>query len=202
MKFDNFPIYKSGKFSQCWQDAFVYSICGNNGSYIEIGASWPIKNNNTYSLEIFGNYKGFSVEFNKSMYEDSWKLSDRKNKVYWENALNFNYRSALDKNKLKTHVNYLSCDIEPPENTFLALQTVVSQGITFDVITFEHELFKTEINYNKLATEFLLDNNYKVAVSNVYHKNPNDFFETWFVNKNINFKEQTYAEWKQNISWK
>lgn len=190
------PIYKSGKTSQCWQDVFVYNICGNNGSYIEIGGSWPKKNSNSYALELFANYKGFSLELDKDLYYDAWQKSERKNKIYWKNALTFDYISALQDLNISTHVNYLSCDIEPPSNTFFALQTVINQGVTFDVITFEHDLYNSSKDYNILATKFLLDRGYKIAVTDVYHKNPNRFFETWFINENVDFKEQTFDKWK------
>lgn len=193
------PIYKSGKTSQCWQDVFVHNVCGNNGTYIEIGGSWPIKNSNTYSLEIFANYKGFSIELDKKMYADHWNNSKRKNRIYWDNALAFDYATAAQENNLSTHINYLSCDIEPPKNTFDALIKIINDGLTFDVITFEHEFFKSKINYDKLSRELLSDNGYKVAVSNVYHKNSTDFFETWYVNKDINFTEQLFDDWKTTI---
>ena len=190
-----FPIEKSGKRSQCWQDLFVYNICGTGGTYIEIGGSWPIKNSNTYGLEKFAYYKGFSIELDKETYFDSW-LSSRKNKIYWDNALTFNYKEATKENNMPMHINYLSCDIEPPSNTFNALKKVISDGLTFDVITFEHEKFKSDQDYNKLATELLNDNGYKVAVSDVWHKETSRIFETWYVKKTINFKEKTFDSWK------
>ena len=193
------PIYKSGKTSQCWQDIFVHNICGDNGTYIEIGGSWPMKNSNTYSLETFANYRGFSVELDKDMYIEPWNKSTRKNKVYWDNALTFDYKQAAEENNMPTHINYLSCDIEPPENTFKALNKVINDGITFDVITFEHEFFKSKIDYDKLATELLLDNDYKIAVKDVWHKHPSNIFETWYVRKNINFNAQLFNEWKNTL---
>jgi len=193
------PIFKSGQTSQCWQDVFAHSICGNGGTYIEIGGSWPKKNSNTYSLELFANYKGFSIELDKEMYFNPWSESERKNKIYWDNALTFDYKNAVEENNMSTHINYLSCDIEPPENTFNALIKIINDGITFDVITFEHELFKCKTNYDILARDFLLSNGYKIAVSNVYHKKESDIFETWYINKDIDYKEQLYSTWKEGI---
>ena len=192
------PIFKSGKTSQCWQDIFAYNICGQNGTYIEIGGSWPKKNSNTYSLELYGGYKGFSIEFDKDFYFDSWKNSERKNKVYWNDAILFDYKSILTDNNMFMHVNYLSCDIEPPENTFKALTKVINDGITFDVITFEHDRYNSKIDFDVIARNFLLDNGYKVAVNDVYHKNKNMIFETWFVNNNIDFSETTFELWKND----
>jgi len=193
------PKEKSGKLSQCWQDIFVHNICGDQGTYIEIGASWPKRNSNTYTLERFAHYKGFSIELDKEMYYKPWLTSGRNNKVYWDNAITFDYKKAAIKNNMSTHINYLSCDIEPPVNTFNALVKIINDGLMFDVITFEHEKFKCDTDYDKLATEFLLDNGYKIAVSNVWHKNPTRIFETWYVNNNINFSEMSFDLWKKSI---
>ena len=37
---------------QSLQDAFAYEITGNNGTYIEIGAAFPVTGSNTYALEV------------------------------------------------------------------------------------------------------------------------------------------------------
>lgn len=193
------PIYKSGKTSQCWQDIFVFNICGSNGTYIEIGGSWPKKNNNTYSLEIHGGYKGFSIEYDKDLYINSWAASERKNKIYWNDAINFDYLKALKENDLPTHISYLSCDIEPPENTFNALTKVINDGVTFDVITFEHDLYASSKNFDIISREFLTKKGYKVAVTDVFHKNEDMIFETWFVKKSLNFEETSFSKWKATI---
>lgn len=191
------PIHKSGKTSQCWQDKFVYDLCKDNGTYIEIGGSWPIKNSNTYSLEKFANYKGFSVELDKIRYADAWKRSDRKNIIYWGDAIEYDYKKALFEQNMNIHVNYLSCDIEPPENTFQALKNIIQQGISFDVITFEHDLYNSpKKDFNILAIDFLKSFDYKIAVYDVYHKNKNNIFETWFVKNSIDFKTMSFEEWK------
>jgi hypothetical protein len=192
------PILKPGKFSQCWQDVFAFNICGNAGTYIEIGASTPIKNSNTYTLETYANYKGFSLELDKSRCYDLWIASERKNKVYWDNALTFDYTSATIENNLSKHINYLSCDIDPPENTFNALKRIIDQDFKFDVITFEHDNYNSSIDYDSLSMKFLLDRGYNVAVTGVYYKNPNFKFETWYVNSNIPFEEQPFDQWKTN----
>lgn len=190
------PIQKSGKMSQCWQDIFVHNICGDNGTYIEVGGSWPIKNSNTYSLEMYAGYKGFSLEIDRETYFESWRKSFRRNKVYWSDALTFDYKTAAEENDMPMHINYLSCDIEPPVNTFNALVKVINDGLTFDIITFEHEKFKSVKDYDTLSKELLLDNGYKVAIYNVWHKDPTRIFETWYVNKDINFTKTTFDYWK------
>ena len=195
--------------SQITQDLFALTAAKNK-TYIEIGAWKPIHYSNTYLLEEQG-WKGFSLEIEllkKSAWED---CPERKNKIYWEDALTFNYKQALEENNLPTHIGYLSCDIEPPQNTFAALQRVIEQGITFDCITFEHDKYRNEVNYDPIVTEYLTERGYKVAVKDVYrtrkYRVPNQkkkdikicMMETWYVNKNIDFDEQTFEQWVSKI---
>lgn len=185
--------------SQVHQDLFALKTAKNK-TYIEIGAAGPIKYNNTYLLEKNG-WNGFSIELNQSRV-DQWfeDWSDRKNKIYCDNAITFDYIEALNKNKLPTHIGYLSCDIEPPENTFAALKRVIDQGIIFDCITFEHDKYQSEVDYDPIVTEYLKEKGYKVAVKDVYRwrKKP-CYFETWYVHNDIDFRETTFDKWKREI---
>jgi hypothetical protein len=191
-------------FSQSYQDIFALKY-SKNKTYIEIGANHPIDFNNSYNLEIQG-WKGFSIEFNEQLkhYWDNQK--DRKNKIYWQDATNFDYISALKEHNLSTHMGYLSCDIEPPANTFKALRQVIEQGITFDCITFEHDKyqnlkkFKDTTDYEPIVTEYLQNKGYKVAVKNVYPNGKRKkIYETWFVNQEITVETFQYDDWKRYI---
>jgi hypothetical protein len=182
--------------SQAHQDSFAFQIAGKNGTYIEIGSHKPVTNSNTYNLEVIHQWRGVGIELDPK-YQKGWrKCLERKNRVYWESALEFDYVAALQENNLPMHINYLSCDIEPPFNTFTALRRVIEQGITFDCITFEHDLYNySQEDYNKIATAYLLDKGYKIAVTNVYWNKPENQFETWFVREGINFTPSTFDEW-------
>jgi hypothetical protein len=184
--------------SQVHQDVFALKTAKNK-TYIEIGAAGPIKYNNTHLLEK-NDWRGFSLELNQNRV-DQWfeDWSDRKNKIYCADAITFDYLAALEENNLPTHVGYLSCDIEPPENTFAALRRVIEQGITFDCITFEHDKYQSEIDYEPMVTEYLKDYDYKVAVTDVYRwrKKP-CYFETWYVRKNIEYTEVSFDQWRKD----
>lgn len=186
--------------SQLKQDVFAMKTAINK-TYIEIGAHGPIKYNNTYLLEKNG-WQGFSLEINQhcvnAWFED-W--SDRTNKIYCADAITFDYTRGLQENNLLTRIGYLSCDIEPPENTFAALRRVVEQGIVFDCITFEHDKYQSEVDYDPIVTEYLKDRGYKVAVSDVYRwrKRP-CYMETWYVYDDIEYTTVTFDEWrKENL---
>jgi len=183
--------------SQSLQDVFAFQVC-NFKTYIEIGANHPAKKNNTFNLENNG-FKGYSIEFDKKWRPD-WQSSTRKNPCYFHNALEFDYLRHNNDLHLPKRIGYLSCDIEPPKNTYSALVRVIEQGISFDCITFEHDAYKSNADYNQLAKDFLAKHRYKVAVKNVYHKeNVDRFFETWFVKDDIDFTTIEYHTWKKLI---
>ena len=200
MKLFNFLRKKDNKFSQSGQDQFAYNISGSNGTYLEIGAHDPVINSNTFNLEVKCNWNGISVEYDKS-FQMSWgdnKL--RKNNVVWDDAFNINYSSLIKQRELPNRLNYLSCDIEPAENTFNILKKVISSELNFDFISFEHDKYSIGNKYEDLSIEYLKNYNYKVAVKDVYSRNKRyKIYETWFVNNDMDFEEINYNVWKKKF---
>ena len=198
MKLFNFLRKKDNKFSQSGQDQFAYNISGSNGTYLEIGAHDPVINSNTFNLEVKCNWNGISIEYDKT-FQMSWgdnKL--RKNNVVWDDAFNINYSSLIKQRELPNRLNYLSCDIEPAENTFNILKKVISSKLNFDFISFEHDKYSIGSKYEDLSIEYLKNYNYKVAVKDVYSRNKRyKIYETWFVNNDIDFEEMDYSVWKE-----
>ena len=198
--FQNF-FYKTSKYSQAGQDLFALELFGDEGSYIDIGAGVPIKDNNTYKLEVEHNWKGYSVEILEH-YKDLWKnCKKRKNKIYWVDALTFDYKKAIIENNLNSNIDFLSCDIDPQEKTFLALKKLINDGIKPKLITFETDFYREEKDYSILAYEFLKPFGYKYAVKNVYSNlKKRKIFETWFIKSDINFETLDYSKWvKKNV---
>ena len=191
-------------YSQLKQDVFAYNN-SQKASYIEIGAWKPEHYSNTFLLET-NNWKGFSLELDTTK-KHLWNgHPNRNNTVYWTDALEFDYISALTDQGMDTHIGYLSVDIEPPENTFAALKRVIEQGIQFDCITFEHDKYRNEVDYDPIATDFLKEHGYKVAVKNVFrykrHRDENGtkiinkcYMETWYIRNDIDFIETDYETW-------
>ena len=198
MKLFNFLRKKDNKFSQSGQDQFAYNISGSNGTYLEIGAHDPVINSNTFNLEVKCNWNGISIEYDKS-FQMSWDDNKlRKNNVVWDDAFNINYSSLIKQRDLPNRLNYLSCDIEPAENTFNILKKVISSKLNFDFISFEHDKYSIGNKYEDLSIEYLKNYNYKVAVKGVYSRNKRyKIYETWFVNNDIDFEEIDYNVWKK-----
>lgn len=195
---------KFGK-SQAYQDRFAYEICGTDSTYIEIGGYAPRHKNNTWALDKFYNWKGFTLELNTD-WKDEWKSIRPNSKIYFENAITFDYLSAVKENSLPLEIGYLQADIEPPNNTFEALKKVIESGISFKCITFEHDKYQHDEDFDIIAREYLQSKGYKVAVYDVMSrkkKEPHIWnpFETWFVNHNIDFTSMSWFDWlkKHNI---
>lgn len=200
MRIFNFLKKNNDFYSQSGQDQFAYNLSGLNGFYLEIGAHHPIINSNTFKLEKDCNWKGLSIEYDKS-YKDEWdKCIDRKNEVIWDDAFNIDFSLLAKQKNFPNKINYLSCDIEPASNTFKILKKIIRSEISFDYISFEHDKYNEGNIHEKLALEFLNKNDYKVAIKDVYSRNKKQkIYETWFVNNKINFIEVNYSEWRKTF---
>lgn len=188
------------KSSSSHQDVFAYQVCGENKTYLEVGAADAIVGNNTYSLETNFNWNGISLELNQNKHFESWKK--RKNKIYWTNALEFDYVSALNDNNI-TSIDYLQVDIEPAEKTFKALEKIISSDIKFKCCTFEHDLYRLkegDTNYKILADNLLLQAGYKIAIDNVISGKNKKYYETWYVSNDIDWKYQNFSDWKEDVT--
>tara|TARA_B100000989_G_scaffold295195_1_gene275721 strand:+ start:464 stop:1093 length:630 start_codon:yes stop_codon:yes gene_type:complete len=184
-------------FSQSGQDQFAYNITGANGVYLEIGAHHPIINSNTYKLEVECGWRGISVEFDKS-FQKFWKeCPERTNDVIWDDAFNVKFENEIKNRNLPKKINYLSCDIEPPVNTFNILKKLINLGLVFDFISFEHDKYNIGDEFEKLSNSFLTSNGYKIAIKDVYSRSKlNKVYETWFINESIKFTEISYRDWQ------
>ena len=184
-------------YSQSYQDIFALQICKNK-TYIEIGANRPIKRNNTFLLEKKG-FKGFSIEYSKK-WQTSWKNSKRSNKIYFADAMKFNYEQVIQTLKMKNSFGYLSCDIEPNTATFQALKHVIDSGIDFECITFEHDLYTSKKDIRYKVDKYLIDKGYKIAVTDVYlQPDKNKLYETWYIKNSIEFETCRFDDYIKTI---
>jgi hypothetical protein len=190
------------KSAEAKVDRFAFGLCGSNGTYIEIGSQKPAQRSNTVALEHKG-WRGFGLELD-TRYQIHWP-GGRKNPIYWEDATTFDYWKAAKEQGLPERINFLQADIEPPANTFTALKKAVESGLTFDYIAFEHDVYCQDVDYNIIATEYLLTKGYKIAVYNVCaqrKRNPGvwSHIETWYVKDDIPFETMEFFEWKRKYN--
>lgn len=117
-------------YSQERQDLFVLSLIGDNGTFLDVGCCWPIKFNNTYLLEEHG-WTGVSIDIDN--YAEEWKC--RKNPFTHADALEYDYTS------LSPYYDYLSLDLEGDGTRYKALSRIIEAGLSFRVITIEHDAY-------------------------------------------------------------
>ena len=204
MKFKQLPCKSR---SQAMQDIFAYNAVRDNPTYIEIGAYKPVHKNNTYVLDANLGYRGFSVELNQRWQQAWQECTERHNPIYWVDALTFDYAAQCQILGLPRHLGYLSCDIEPPNNTLAALKRVISQGLSFDCITFEHDKANPGFaqflsqDIEQQATDFLAEHGYQLAVRDVWAgKNQEWLFENWYVRADRPWQAMTYTQWRDEYA--
>ncbi len=130
-------------YSLSGQDIFVSSLFSNlskTNYYVEIGAGWPIKINNTYLLEHNFNWKGISIDFDQEMSNTFNKK--RINKCLFADATKINYLNLFASEDLPFDLDYLSLDIDPANQTLLVLSLIPFDTYKFKVITFEHDTYR------------------------------------------------------------
>ena len=98
-------------YSQAGQDLLVLQILDykKNGIFIEIGANHFSFLSNTYLLESKFDWRGISIEMDKSFEVDFRK--NRKSTLLSCDATEINYKNLIMENEL-SEIDYLSVDID------------------------------------------------------------------------------------------
>lgn len=178
----NLQENKMKTYSQCKQDLFVVEKTNSlkSGIFVDIAAGHPVTINNTYLLESDYNWDGISIELD-SRFNDEWKI--RKTKYINKNAFDIDYQKEFDLILAKYNItdkrmNYLSLDLEPPSLTNKLLHFLPLNEYRFDIITYEHDLYRVGDEYKINAKKYLENLGYKLEVENI--SNDNLMFEDWY----------------------
>lgn len=149
------------------QDLFVLNYCDRKiqGFYLEIGAGWYRKINNTYVLEKYYDWKGLSVDNNLDLVSE-FNLN-RINLCIAGDALKLNYESILKDNNFPEVIDYLSLDIDPAHQTLKVLLSLPWNIYKFKVITFEHDSYQNGNQIKYLSRMFLQKLGYKLVKKDV-----------------------------------
>jgi hypothetical protein len=174
-------------FSQRQQDLFVLKTTNflKNGLFVDIAAGNPTDINNTFLLESDYNWDGISIEID-SRWNIAWK--ERKSTFINQDAFSVDYESIFDKllnkhNKKEKRFNYLSLDLEPPELTNKLLHFLPLEKYNFDIITYEHDLYRVGDTYKNDAKKYLYSLGYIIKEENVSHEN--NIFEDWYIHSSL-----------------
>jgi hypothetical protein len=169
--------------SQAGQDLFVIEKTKNlkNGLFVDIAAGDPVFINNTFLLETSYGWDGISIELD-GRWNEQWKK--RKSLFLNNDAFSIDYTSLFEnflaKHKINNkHFNYLSLDLEPPELTNQLLHILPLNEYTFDIITYEHDLYRVGDKFKNDAKDYLYSLGYIIEKENIQCEN--NIFEDWYI---------------------
>jgi len=167
-------------YSQSFQDMFVLSMLNGkqNGTYLEIGSSFPFHTNNTALLETEFGWRGVSMDIDKETVKQFFR--ERKNTVLCLDATKVDFEQLLASYPLETDIDYLQLDADPPDVTMEILKRIPFDKYRFAVITFEHDSYR-DPSVKALSREYLKAHGYRLVVSDIAFNKEKHSFEDWWV---------------------
>jgi len=169
-------------YSQEQQDLFVLSCLNGKpwGTFLDIGCNDPQHINNTYLLESSFGWTGLSIDINP---EYTKKYNTRFTQVLTQDATTLDFEN-IKKLLNRSHIDYLSLDLEPPDITLKCLTTIPLDTMDFSVITFEHDVYNTTYNTGEAvrttSREIFEKYGYKRICTDV--RSGSCIFEDWYIN--------------------
>lgn len=178
--------------SHVGQDLFVLMALNGkrNGTYIEIGAGYPIENNNTYLLESQFGWTGVAVEYEPNVYNQHKQI--RKHHIELVDGTQVNYADLLVRGGIQTNeIDYLSLDLDG-DCTINAMYRLPLDTHKIAVITFEHDAYRFGDKYKVLSREHFRKYGYELVVSNVFLHGAGDH-EDWWVHPDLVARDRIEA---------
>jgi hypothetical protein len=170
-------------YSQASQDEFAYTLLydllhkQDEGYYLEIGSSDPIKNNNTYFFEKNLNWKGVGLDIDDKL-QHLWSAT-RKNPLLIQDATKADYRTIL---RTFPHViDYLSLDIDGKYDE--VLRQIPFDDYVFKFMTIEHDCCCFGDKYKISERQILTSLGYYLLCADVSFRN--NSFEDWWIHPSI-----------------
>jgi len=151
---------------------FVLSLIGDGGTFLDVGCREPKFLNNTLLLEENG-WTGVSIDIND--YSNQWE--ERNTLFIQADALKFDYKEL---SWMPTVIDYLSLDIEGEGLRYNALLKIIVDGLSFRVITIEHDAYcGYDLTERRPQRELLNRMGYTLIKPDV--KNDGFEFEDWWI---------------------
>lgn len=141
---------------QLHQDRFVaYQLdYKRNGTFLDVGCSHPQDISNTYTLEKRYGWSGVGID-NEPSYAELWQTERPDSTFLLADAREIDWAALWLRYYGNETIDYLSLDLEPPQQALSVLEAILAAGLTFRVITFEHDYYRQPDTRDKSRT--LLD---------------------------------------------
>ena len=158
-----------------------------NGYFVEIGSNDPIHINNTYVLENTYEWKGIMIEMNES-YLPSYKIH-RPNSIHViQDATQIDYKQLFVTNNVPVAIDYLQIDLEVNNGSTLQtlkqLENDVFDTYKFATITFEHDIYYTNVdNTREASRDIFRKHGYYCVFEDI--SNDGSPYEDWYVHPDL-----------------
>jgi len=190
-------------WSQTGQDLFALfaNQRKQQGTYVEIGAHDPFRDNNSYLLERDYNWHGVSYEVDERYAYFFNRL--RANPCILADATQVNYEEEFSRRSFPKQIDYLQIDIDPAHQSLSALKALPLHSYRFNAITFEHDRYQAGDDVMVESRKILNDLGYVLLFPNI--QNIGLDVEDWWVDPThvrfdlIALKQKTALDFKQAI---
>lgn len=178
-------------YAQSDQDIFVLSMLNGQhaGTYLEVGAGWPLHISNTALLELDFGWTGISID-SQDVFPQMWQDQARKTLVQ-TNALSVDFHQLLS--TMPPIIDYLSLDCDPGWATLNILKRLPLDLYRFKVITFEHECYSEGPAIKLASRQFLQKHGYQMVVGNISEQDISCDYEDWWVHPDLVDHERLQA---------
>ncbi len=182
-------------YSETWQDIFVLTALNGKreGTFLEIGSSFPIFASNTFLLETEFGWKGISLDNQKKFTQKH--LLNRDNFAFSFDALQVDYARLIADCGMILNVDYLQIDCGDPKTSLRVLSRVLDAGVRFKVLTFSHDFYQdTNSEVKEKSRKLLTKAGYTLFITNVSHKQEDDYEDWWVDSESVS--EDFYKTFK------
>ena len=149
-------------FSEAGQDLFVHSrISRTRGTFLDIGCNDPFWHSNSYALELLG-WDGILIDNDPEMIARCRK--ERPCSLAIEaDAHSFDWSVIPPYTR---HLDYLSLDTRPEDHPQI-LCNMIEHGLTFNIMTIEHDLYSIGPHVRDEIRTLLRSDGYRLEVPDV-----------------------------------
>ena len=119
-------------------NSFALRLCGDkyNGTYVEVGSSHWLENNDTYMLEKYFGWTGVGIEIEQYYVNDY--TNNRSNPCIHGDATKFNWDKYFEENNFPKQIDHLSIDTDSAN--LLSLMNMPLSRYRFSTIVVENKI--------------------------------------------------------------
>lgn len=156
---------------QLKQDEFAAYVLSNKrgGTFLDVGCHAPKEISNTYTLEHSFGWTGVGIDIVPE-FAVEWERQRPGSRFVAADAREVDWAELYASEFAGERIDYLSLDLEPPQQALGVLESMLNDGLSFNAITFEHDYYRQRETRDK-SRQLLMERGYKLI-----HKTDQDDF--------------------------